>query len=106
MKPYAEWGWPQFERAVSELQSGYEVVLDLGSIGPLAVEVGDYDKIGANEMIGEAEFDLAPICERLKKRSKGQFIDTWVTCASPKAEGARARVCLTVELLKLFVHLF
>ncbi len=78
------WGMPQTEKAAK-----------------LYIQVGDYDKIGANEMIGEAEFDLAPICERLKKRGKGQFIDTWVTCTSPKAEGPRARVCLTVELLKL-----
>tara|TARA_B110001452_G_scaffold264206_1_gene266845 strand:- start:238 stop:4518 length:4281 start_codon:yes stop_codon:yes gene_type:complete len=66
----------------------------------LFMQVWDYDLIGANDAIGEAELNLKPIYDRALKRKTGQSIERqWVPFSHPNFLGVQARVCVTVEVL-------
>ena len=64
------------------------------------MQVWDYDLVGANDAIGEAELNLKPIYDRALKRKVGQSIERqWVPFSHPNFPGVQARVCVTVEVL-------
>ena len=68
----------------------------------LFMQVWDYDLIGANDAIGEAELNLKPIYEKaLKKRTRQCIERQWVPCTHPNYAGVQARVCITIEVLTL-----
>ncbi|KAL3916050.1 MAG: hypothetical protein SGPRY_006984 [Prymnesium sp.] len=63
-------------------------------------DVWDFDLIGANDAIGEAQLNLKPLCLKASKRGGSVRQDSfWVPCTHPNFKQVQARVRMTIELV-------
>ena len=66
----------------------------------LLPQVWDFDLIGANDAIGEAQLNLKSLCEKAIKRGGSVRQDSvWIPCTHPNYKEVQARVRLTMELV-------
>ncbi|KAL1498830.1 hypothetical protein AB1Y20_014132 [Prymnesium parvum] len=66
----------------------------------LFLQVWDYDLIGANDAIGEAQLNLKALCEKAQKRGGSVRQESvWIPCTHPNFKEVQARVRLTMELV-------
>jgi len=66
----------------------------------LFLQVWDFDLIGANDAIGEAQLNLRALCDKAVKRGGAvKQESTWIPCTHPNYKEVQGRVRITMELL-------
>jgi len=66
----------------------------------LFLQVWDYDLIGANDAIGEAQLNLKALCDKAIKRGGSVRQDSvWIPCTHPNYKEVQARVRISMELV-------
>ena len=91
MLQYAERGWPGFERQISELQSPYDSLFDLGKLGGLPPQDDDWEKICKTMDVGERPPPIlpSPMPRRFDSGSEERYSRHFIKIPTPSLKKQR-----------------